>query len=425
MAYAYTIDAAVPAGTGLVSDGAEVIREFKSAVLERILTIISTGGINTDPWVLTPRSNFSPGTHNTYDLGVTGTRWRNLFLAGTMAIAGLATFAVGLTVTASGLTVSSGTTAVQALTTTGITSSGTIETTGTAGLILAGTISSSAGGNFALNIMNSKQTAAEYIGFTVRNTMADNAASAGITFVDAAGTWTLRAERDTSRFALRYGSTEIWRINPSLNTNTYSGFASFATGLIVLANGFTVSGNSSITGTLGVSSTLTVTSGGFTVSSGTSALQAITGTTLNLSSTLTVSGDSLFGSATHPVNINRASDATTYGQISFNGVTTFGGALGISARAADKHLYLNALTAGAVFFNVQGTNQGAFNVGGLIIYGASAAAAQDTNDFQFGGTVQTTIGAAGAASALPGAPLGYWIGYRGAQKIVIPYWAAS
>lgn len=53
---------------------------------------------------------------------------------------------------------------------------------------------------------------------------------------------------------------------------------------------------------------------------------------------------------------------------------------------------------------------------------AGAATAGSGTDVYLGGTTQTTIGANGAASALTANPLGYLIAYKGATKIVIPYY---
>lgn len=38
---------------------------------------------------------------------------------------------------------------------------------------------------------------------------------------------------------------------------------------------------------------------------------------------------------------------------------------------------------------------------------------------------QTTVGAAGSASALPGDPLGYLVLIVNGTRVVLPYWAAS
>lgn len=55
----------------------------------------------------------------------------------------------------------------------------------------------------------------------------------------------------------------------------------------------------------------------------------------------------------------------------------------------------------------------------------TAAISDASGGYVVGNSHQTTIGAAGSASALPGVPLGYMIAYIGTVKIVFPYWAAS
>lgn len=55
---------------------------------------------------------------------------------------------------------------------------------------------------------------------------------------------------------------------------------------------------------------------------------------------------------------------------------------------------------------------------------AGNAAATTGNQIQLGKEVEVTVGGAGGASALPGTPLGYIIGYLGSTKIKIPYYNA-
>lgn len=54
----------------------------------------------------------------------------------------------------------------------------------------------------------------------------------------------------------------------------------------------------------------------------------------------------------------------------------------------------------------------------------SGAAATTAGNLQLGREVETTVGAAGGASALPATPLGYVIAYLGSTKIKIPYYNA-
>lgn len=59
---------------------------------------------------------------------------------------------------------------------------------------------------------------------------------------------------------------------------------------------------------------------------------------------------------------------------------------------------------------------------GLTLPSTEAAVAQSGTDINIGATTQATIGANGGASALTALPLGYLIGFKGATKIVIPYY---
>lgn len=54
----------------------------------------------------------------------------------------------------------------------------------------------------------------------------------------------------------------------------------------------------------------------------------------------------------------------------------------------------------------------------------SGAAATTAGNLQLGREVETTVGAAGGASALPATPLGYVVAYLGATRIKIPYYTA-
>lgn len=66
---------------------------------------------------------------------------------------------------------------------------------------------------------------------------------------------------------------------------------------------------------------------------------------------------------------------------------------------------------------------GTVSIGGVVEL-LLAASARSGSIIGLGGTTQTTIGANGAASALTANPLGYLIAYKGATKIIIPYYNA-
>lgn len=61
----------------------------------------------------------------------------------------------------------------------------------------------------------------------------------------------------------------------------------------------------------------------------------------------------------------------------------------------------------------------AFQAGGVIFQNVASAV---SSGFMIGGTVATTVGAAGGASALPATPLGYLICGTGGVLIKIPYY---
>jgi hypothetical protein len=65
-------------------------------------------------------------------------------------------------------------------------------------------------------------------------------------------------------------------------------------------------------------------------------------------------------------------------------------------------------------------DNGNFQLRGSVLLGA-AATAGIAGQVCLGATVQTTVGAAGAASAQPALPLGYLVGYVGTTKVAIPY----
>jgi hypothetical protein len=74
--------------------------------------------------------------------------------------------------------------------------------------------------------------------------------------------------------------------------------------------------------------------------------------------------------------------------------------------------------AGSYGFRATGTATNLFN--GMV--NITAAAAAVSSGLGISGAQQTTVGATGAASALPANPLGYIVGYVGATKIAVPYY---
>lgn len=88
--------------------------------------------------------------------------------------------------------------------------------------------------------------------------------------------------------------------------------------------------------------------------------------------------------------------------------------------ATNNYSFVSSSNAAAntVAFYAQGTAQSIF--GGLVNFQGAAAAVG--SGLALGGTQQATVGATGAASALPANPLGYLIGFVGATKVAIPYY---
>lgn len=76
-------------------------------------------------------------------------------------------------------------------------------------------------------------------------------------------------------------------------------------------------------------------------------------------------------------------------------------------------VYVNAPSGGS------GQNTGAFINGGIVVVGAPTPVA---SSFGLSSTISSTVGAAGAASALPANPLGYWTVYAGTTAVKVPYY---
>jgi hypothetical protein len=73
----------------------------------------------------------------------------------------------------------------------------------------------------------------------------------------------------------------------------------------------------------------------------------------------------------------------------------------------------------AITFKVGGVTKGEFSAKGLRVVGVAAAGSG--GDVVMGSTTQSTVGAAGGASAQPATPLGYLICYLGSTKIAVPF----
>ena len=87
---------------------------------------------------------------------------------------------------------------------------------------------------------------------------------------------------------------------------------------------------------------------------------------------------------------------------------------------------INAASSGLLVVNDgsgTATNQKDLKVRNLVTTGAAASFGAGT--ISIGGTTQTTVGAAGAASALPAQPTGYAIINVAGTAMVIPYYAQA
>lgn len=259
MAFAFTIDPVTPGNNDLVSLGAGEIRDFKSAVIERLASVFTN--INADPMVLK-----------------TG-----------IATTGAMTVGNTLTVTTGGLTVSAGTTAVQALTaTTGTFSSSVLAGAGSViGFTGRSIITSPSDG--AVNITNNAGAVAASltIGALVATTGTFSSAIQGTSIAGTAGTVDQTQAAD--------GSVIIARATHA--TYTSSSFASVITRAASTAFGHFIGTSNGVTvvllrgdGSALFAQNVTVTAGGLTVSAGTSALQAVTATTLTTTGVISAGG---------------------------------------------------------------------------------------------------------------------------------------
>jgi hypothetical protein len=129
VAFTYALVGTSPAGTDLVSLGDDNIRDFKSAVLERVNSRFVD--VNSDPWIIKSPAggtgnaqSLVPAADNSYTLGTAALRFSDLrtvsaTISAGLAVGGLATFS-------GGLTVSAGATTLLAVTATTLTLSSTL-----------------------------------------------------------------------------------------------------------------------------------------------------------------------------------------------------------------------------------------------------------------------------------------------------------
>lgn len=276
MAFVYALDPTAPANTDLVKDGAGDIRLVKNALIERIESFIQD--VDNDPWQVKAGATFLGGLTQ---------------IAGTAALQAVTT----TTVVASGLvTANAGLTVVGTLTVTGVTVTGL-----TAASVGAGTFPV---GAFVFQGAVSGITTLGTTSTVTISGVGSNLSLGGALLLASVGTTSSTPGSIVKNAARGFvinaitGSAQDFTINTpagalllyndtGTNNITFTGAVS---GITTLAGTGAVSGftsaNFSTTGTFGT---------GLTVTAGTSALQAVTGTTAVFSST------GRFGSGGAPV----------------------------------------------------------------------------------------------------------------------------
>lgn len=252
-------------------------------------------------------------------------------------------------------------------------------------------------------------------------------------------------------------------------TNTASAAASLPFQVLGGAGGATNLLSVRIDGLVTVGNGFTVTTGGLTVTAGTTAVQALTATTLTATNTADTSTivstptHATFTGAAFRSLVSRASNSAFYhfygtsnavevayirGDGAFVGSSWTGTGLiqttltteQMRLRYDGTHFFTTTVGSGhQVTFNTSGTAAVAFQLNSVQKFSIlndqtyasvpmeiDAAAIDGAGaGITYGGTTQTTVGAAGGASALPAQPTGYIIIYVGSNQRVIPFYAAS
>lgn len=260
--------------------------------------------------------------------------------------------------------------------------------------------------------------------------------------VGGSSVWSVAADGSISQAeALVVGSGGLDVTGNSTITGTLGGL----TGLTVASGGATISGNSTIDGTLGSLTGLTVVSGGITVTGN----STITGT-LDVTSTLTVGGTGVaipnntayaspesggtlrslvYMSATDVVSLGGTANPTSVNTSGNFSVSDGSGLFCNVSRAGGL-----SLVAGSVTLGTTPASAGAIRLQNNSLIGWRNAANDndvaigvDGSDYHYFGSpkTQTTVGAAGGASALPATPTGYFLVSLGGTVRAIPFYAAS
>ncbi len=165
----------------------------------------------------------------------------------------------------------------------------------------------------------------------------------------------------------------------------------------------------------GTTNLLTLSSAGNLTVSGTGTHTFGTTNTVSMAAgVLTATSDGVFGASTNKVIINRWSDATPYGAITFNGNTTVAGSLGMGGGAGgDANLYLNAPTTGEVRLRINGVEKLSTNTTGTTLAGNLTASGTGTHTF---GTTNTVTMAAAVVTATAPAGSADYIASRGSTS---------
>ncbi|MGN6205987.1 hypothetical protein [Humibacter sp.] len=273
-------------------------------------------------------------------------------VTGNSTIAGTLGSLTGLTVGGSGITVSAG----------GVAITGNSNITGTLGSLTGLTVGGSgitvSAGGIAVNAGTTAVQA-------LTATTGTFSTSTGLTTV---GRLEFAADGVSPR--LQSYSTKTFYINELGNPVNIGGAVTIATGgLTVSASGAAITGNSTVTGTLGVSSAITVSAGGIAVTGN----STITGTLSGLTGLTVASGG---------ITVTAGDVTLSSGQLTTSGVV----------KAAVQGMF--------------GAYNGTGDAGSIIV----------SND--------TSASATAGAASLPAAPVGFFRWHLGATVVKIPYYAS-
>lgn len=215
----------------------------------------------------------------------------------------------------------------------------------------------------------------------------------------------------TPQLTVAYDGSNLMTVSVSsagaVTLNATGASAGFTFSDAITGTSLTLSGDVNLSDgfglSVGVTRRLAVTSTGVTVT-GTFGVSAGISATTGTFTTSVTTPFGAFGTTPASAGAVRIPNATNINARN----AANGGDIGIALVDGSDNLSLGA---------------GATSVQAAVKLGLMAAATAGAgSDVYLGGTTQTTIGANGGASALTALPLGYLIAYKGATKIVIPYY---